>query len=150
LHVATEGGGQSAARRQCRPGWQTGAVPRAGPAVDLIKGTSSDGVRVWSSGSALDGQPIAYLEDPNGHADRIDFRQIASFEPFMGSGVTVATTSTTDGADLLVSGSASNGAEVREYGLARPDQAATTVAPKLISTLPPLAGVAGAAPLAGR
>jgi hypothetical protein len=94
-----------------------------------------------------------YLDNPNHHEENVKYTQIASFEPFTGgapTGVTVATTSTTSGADLLVSGRAGNGTEVRKIGLARPNPTATTVAPTLITTLPPLAGVAGAAPLAGR
>jgi hypothetical protein len=94
-----------------------------------------------------------YLESPNHHDADIKYTQIASFEPFTGgapTGVTVATTSTTAGADLLVSVNAGNAAEVRKIGLVRPSPTATTVAPKLITTLPPLAGVASPAPLAGR
>ena len=77
--------------------------------------------RVWSSGSALDGQPASYLQDPNDHDDKVDFRQIASFVPFAGGapGVTVATTSTTYGADLLVAGSTPAGVEVRKYEMGR-------------------------------
>ena len=94
-----------------------------------------------------------YLDNPNHHEADVKYAQIASFEPFAGgppTAVTVATTSTTEGADLLVSGIAGNGVEVRKYGLARPTQDATTVAPKLITTLPPFAGLAAAAPLGGR
>src|SRR3981081_1589427 len=108
---------------------------------------------VLSPHALLDGHPGIYLLSPNHHAADIKFDQIASFEPFTGgtpTGVTVATSSTTSGADLLVSGNGANGTEVRKYGLARPAPEATTVAPTLITTLPPLAGVAGAAPLGGR
>ena len=47
-----------------------------------------------------------------------------------GGGVTVATTSTTSGADLLVSGSGPDRAELQKLALARPDPAATTVDPE--------------------
>jgi hypothetical protein len=108
-------------------------------------------VRVWSNGSLIDGQPAIYLDNPNHHEENLEYRQIASFEPFAGgAGVTVATTSTTGGADLLVSGKAGDGAEVRKIGLARSDPAATALAPTLITTLPPLAGLTAAVPLAGR
>ena len=48
-----------------------------------------------------------YLHNPLHHDHGAQFREIASFEPFGESGGTrVATTSTTTGANLLVSGSA--------------------------------------------
>jgi FtsP/CotA-like multicopper oxidase with cupredoxin domain len=133
-------------------GWVAGAE---GGAKRIITGQlgGAGTVRVWSTGSRLDGYPGIYLLSPNHHDADIKFDQIASFEPFTGgnpTGVTVATSSTTSGADLLVSGNGANGTEVRKYGLARPAPEATTVAPTLITTLPPLAGVAGAAPLGGR
>ncbi|GFG52884.1 hypothetical protein MAGR_43250 [Mycolicibacterium agri] len=129
-------------------GWVAGAE---GGAKSIVTGQLGDRgtVRVWSNGSRLDGFPAVYTESPNHHDGDISYRQIASFEPFTG-GVTVATTSTTSGADLLVSGGAGRGAEVRTYGLARPTADATTVTPTLLGTLPPLAGVSGPAPLAGR
>jgi len=133
-------------------GWVAGVE---GGAKSIVTGQlgGAGTVRVWSNGSRLDGFPGMYLESPNHHDADIKYTQIASFEPFTGgapTGVTVATTSTTAGADLLVSGKAGNGAEVRKIGLARPNPTATTVEPTLITTLPPLAGVAGPAPLAGR
>lgn len=133
-------------------GWVAGAE---GGAKSIITG-QLDGagtVRVWSSGSRLDGQPGMYLDNPNHHEADVKYAQIASFEPFAGgppTGVTVATTSTTEGADLLVSGIAGNGAEVRKFGLARPTQDAKIVAPKLITTLPPLPGLTTPAPIGGR
>ena len=46
-----------------------------------------------------------YLHDAAQHAHGVNFREIASFAPFDGAnGARVATTSTTSGADLLVSG----------------------------------------------
>jgi hypothetical protein len=99
----------------------------------------------------IDGQPGIYLDNPNHHEENIEYRQIASFEPFPGgTGVTVATTSTTGGADLLVSGKAGNGAEVRKIGLARTDPAATTLTPTVIATLPALPDGNAPSPLAGR
>jgi hypothetical protein len=133
-------------------GWVAGVE---GGAKRIITGQleGAGTVRVWSTGSRLDGFPGMYLESPNHHDTDIKYTQIASFEPFTGgapTGVTVATTSTTDGADLLVSGKVGNGAEVRKIGLARPNPTATTLAPTVVATLPALAGVNGAAPLGGR
>jgi hypothetical protein len=131
-------------------GWVAG---EEGGAKSIITGqlAADSTVRVWSSGSRLDGQPAMYLHSPDQHGGHVDFRQTASFAPFTGGapGVSVATTSTTAGADLLVSGAGAQGAEVRKYGLARPDPQANTLAPKLLTTLPPIPGV-NAAPLGGR
>jgi hypothetical protein len=133
-------------------GWVAGAE---GGAKRIITGQlgGAGTVRVWSSGSRLDGYPGIYLLSPNHHDAGIKFDQIASFEPFGGgapTGVTVATTSTTDGADLLVSGKAGDTAEVRKYGLARPNPTATTVAPTVVATLPAIGGMSGPVPVAGR
>jgi FtsP/CotA-like multicopper oxidase with cupredoxin domain len=134
-------------------GWVAGAE---GGAKSLITGqVGGDGtVRVWSTGSRLDGEPGMYTESPDHHDGAVMFAQIASFAPFTGgapaTGVTVATTSTTAGADLLVSGAGAGGSEVRKYGLARTAPDAATVSPTLLTTLPVLPGVPGAAPLAGR
>jgi hypothetical protein len=131
-------------------GWVAGVE---GGAKSIVTGQlgGPGTVRVWSTGSRLDGFPGMYLESPNHHDTDLKYTQIASFEPFPGgTGVTVATTSTTSGADLLVSGKGAGGAEVQKLGLARPDPAATTVAPKVIATLPALPGVTSPAPLAGR
>ncbi len=131
-------------------GWVAGVE---GGAKRIITGQlgGAGTVRVWSTGSRLDGFPGVYLQSPNHHDVDIKFDQIASFEPFGApTGVTVATTSTTDGADLLVSGKAGNGAEVRKIALARPNPTATTLAPIGIAILPPLAGATGPVPLGAR
>lgn len=131
-------------------GWVAGALGGAKSIVTSQLGGAGT-VRVWSSGSLLDGQPGIYLDDPNHHEENIEYRQIASFEPFTGgTGVTVATTSTTAGADLLVSGKAANGVEVRKIALARPDATATALTPTALATLPALPGMNGPIPLAGR
>ncbi len=131
-------------------GWVAGVE---GGAKSIVTG-QLDGagtVRVWSNGSRLDGYPGIYLDSPNHHDADIAYTQIASFEPFAGgTGVTVATTSTTSGADLLVSGRGPGGAEVRKLNLARPNPTATTVAPTVVTTRAALAGVNGPAPLGGR
>jgi hypothetical protein len=133
-------------------GWVAGAE---GGAQSIVTGQLGDKgtVRVWSSGSRLDGQPAMYTESPNHDMGPIQFAQIASFEPFTGgapTGVTVATTSTTTGADLLVSGGVAGGSEVRNYALARPDPQAKTLAPTLLITLPSLPVRNVPPPLAGR
>ncbi|MBV8965342.1 MAG: multicopper oxidase domain-containing protein, partial [Mycobacteriaceae bacterium] len=134
-------------------GWVAGAE---GGAQSIVTGQlGGDGtVRVWSTGSRLDGQPAMYLHDPNHEMGSLEFNQIASFAPFSGvpasTGVRVADTSTTTGADLIVSGSGPAGAEVRKYTLGRADPTARTVAPNLVATLPPLPGSPPVAPLGGR
>jgi hypothetical protein len=71
-----------------------------------------------------------YLHNPLHHDKGAQFREIASFEPFGGSGGTrVATTSTTTGAHLLVSGTAAGktDASVTKFDLARPNAQSTTL-----------------------
>ena len=130
-------------------GWVAGAE---GGAQSVITGqlTGPGEVRVWSTGSRLDGGPAMYLHSPEHHAAMTEFAQIASFTPFPGqAGVRVATSSTTTGADLIVSGMGPGGSEVRKYALARPEPTARTVAPTLLTTLPPQPA-ATPAPLGGR
>ncbi len=132
-------------------GWVAGAEGGAKSIVTSQLG--GDGrVRVWSSGSKLDGQPGMYLESPNHHDDDVKYAEIASFVPFPGGnpGVTVATSSTVHGADLLVAGTTPGGQEVRKYTFERPTPDAETVAPKQLANLPAIPGIAAAAPLAGR
>jgi hypothetical protein len=110
-------------------GWLAGSL---GGAKRIIVGQLADtgSVKVFSSGSALDGGPASYLTSPLHHGYGARFREILSFEPFAGStGTRVATTSTTRGADLLVSGIAAGGADVSvlKYDLVRPNPQATTL-----------------------
>jgi FtsP/CotA-like multicopper oxidase with cupredoxin domain len=132
-------------------GWVAGALGGAKSIVTSQLGGEGT-VRVWSNGSLLDGQPGIYLDNPNHHEENIEYQQIASFAPFPGAkpGVTVATTSTTYGADLLVAGLTPAGQEVRRYTMGRSGPDATTLDPKLVGTLPALPGVNGPGPLAGR
>ncbi|MFG1783257.1 multicopper oxidase family protein [Rhodococcus oryzae] len=129
-------------------GWVAGAEGGAKSIVTGMAGGAGT-VRVWSSGSRLDGAPGMYLDSPDHHSGPVDFRQIASFEPFAGGGVQVATTSTTTGADLLVSGAGAAGSEVRKFGLGRADPKSTMLTPAPLGALPPLPA-AGAVPLGGR
>jgi hypothetical protein len=132
-------------------GWVAGAE---GGAMSIVTSQlAGEGrVRVWSSGSRLDGQPRIYLDNPNHHEEDVKYADISSFVPFPGPkpGVTVATTSTVYGADLLVAGLVPAGEEVRKYSFGRPAPDAKTVVPKQIANLPALPGVGSAAPLAGR
>jgi FtsP/CotA-like multicopper oxidase with cupredoxin domain len=132
-------------------GWVAGA--EGGAKSIVTSQLAGDGmVRVWSSGDRLDGSPGMYLDNPNHHEENVKYAQIASFAPFPGAkpGVTVATTSTTYGADLLVAGLTPAGQEVRKYTLGRSGPDATTLDPKLVATLPVIPGVPSAAPLGGR
>jgi len=104
-------------------GWLAGALGGAKRIVASQLGANGT-VKVYSSGSALDGGPAMYLHSPSQHGHGAHFREIASFNPFDGaSGTRVATTSTTTGAHLLVSGAAS----VLKYDLVRPNAQATTL-----------------------
>src|SRR5262249_7288090 len=93
--------------------------------------------KVFSSGSALQGGPEMYLVRAD-HAHLAGFTEMASFAPFSpGHGVTVATTSTTSGADLLVSGISDkeHTAQIAKYQLVRPSPQATEVLIKPLGTV---------------
>jgi len=110
-------------------GWLAGSL---GGAKRIIVSQLADHglVKIFSSGSALDGGPSLYLQSPLHHDNGAHFREIAGFEPFGGAGGTrVATTSTTTGANLLVSGVAPGGtdASVIKYDFARPNAQSTTL-----------------------
>src|SRR5262249_42385397 len=108
-------------------GWLAGSL---GGAKRIIVSQLADGgsVKVFSSGSALDGGPSLYLQSPLHHDHGAHFREIAAFKPFDGSaGTRVATTSTTTGANMLVSGVAGTDASVLKYELGRPNAQATTL-----------------------
>ena len=99
-------------------------------------------VKVFSSGSALQGGPAMYLA-PADHSPIVGFGEMASFTPFDGgAGVTVATTSTTDGANLLVSGVSAKDktAQVVKYELVRPSPQATNMVVKQLGTVVSAAG----------
>ncbi len=109
-------------------GWLAGSLGGAERiVVSQLAGAGT--VKVFSSGSALDDGPALYLHSPNAHGHPPTFREIASFNPFDGtSGTRVATTSTTTGADLLVSGVQDRSARVVKYAFARPNAQATVAA----------------------
>jgi hypothetical protein len=110
-------------------GWLAGSLGGAKRIIvsQLANGSS---VKIFSSGSALDGGPPLYLQSPLHHDHGAHFREIASFEPFAGAaGTRVATTSTTTGANLLVSGVAAGGtdASVLKYEFVRPNPQSATL-----------------------
>jgi FtsP/CotA-like multicopper oxidase with cupredoxin domain len=115
-------------------GWVAGAE---GGAQRIITGqlAGSGVVKVFSSGSALDGEPTMYLESPDAHSMEVAFAEMARLDLFPGSasrGVRVATTSTLDGADLLVSGVRADGTTaVTRYAMVRSAPAARTAAATL-------------------
>ena len=110
-------------------GWLAGAL---GGAKRIIVSQLADrgAVKIFSSGSALDGGPSLYLQSPLFHDHGAHFREIASLEPFEGTaGTRVATTGTTTGANLLVSGVAPGATDtsVLKYDFVRPNAQATTL-----------------------
>ncbi|MBS7544720.1 multicopper oxidase domain-containing protein [Ancylobacter oerskovii] len=113
-------------------GWLAGAL---GGAERIVVGQLEGGrVKVFSSGSALDGGPSMYLHSASAH-QQARFAEMASFSPFgeAARGVSVATTSTTEGADLLVSQLPSGGdGGVRRFGFGRADATATVAAATLL------------------
>lgn len=111
-------------------GWVAGHL---GGAKSIIASqlAGSGSVKVFSSGSALDGGPSIYLGSCRCGKDA-PFRETASFTPFAQSGgVQVTTTSTTTGAHLLVSGSApgKTQASVLKYDFARSKAQPTMLEP---------------------
>ncbi len=116
-------------------GWLGGSL---GGAERIVVGQLAGGgaVKIYSSGSALQGGPAMYLA-PADHPPATGFTEMANFVPFEeADGVSVAATSTTEGADLLVGGIAHEGGpEVRKYKLVRPDRFATFLEPKQIGTI---------------
>ena len=111
-------------------GWIAGSLGGAKSIVaSQLAGNGS--VKIFSGGSALDEGPAIYLGQCRCGKDT-PFRETASFNPFTESGgVQVATTSTTTGANLLVSGStnAKSKASVIKYDFVRPTPEARTLQP---------------------
>ena len=120
-------------------GWVAGSYGGA-QSIVVAQDSAPGFVEVFSSGSALDGEPEIYLRSPDQHDAKVAYREIASFTPFAdapSSGVRVATTSTVQGADLLVSGldAAGSGVRVRKYGFERTSPKASTLSPKLLNEM---------------
>jgi FtsP/CotA-like multicopper oxidase with cupredoxin domain len=117
-------------------GWLAGSL---GGAERIVVGqlTGPGEVKVYSSGSRLQGGPRVYVVSAE-HTPIADFAEIASFKPFdEASGVSVATTSTTSGADLLVSGisPADKSVQVLKFELVRPDPDAVRLDARQLSTI---------------
>ncbi len=123
-------------------GWLTGS--QGGAEAIIIGQLEGPGaVKVYSSGSALQGGPQMYLHSAMAHHPSVEYYEIANFNPFGGkSGVSVATTSTTVGGDLLVSGiSAENDtAQLIKYQLVKPSESASVLVAEPISKIPSKAG----------
>jgi hypothetical protein len=122
-------------------GWLNGSI---GGAERIIVGqlTKPGAVKIYSSGSLLDGGPATYLQSAE-HSPIVAFTEMASFTPFDGgAGVRVAATSTTTGGDLLVSGVSAQDktAQVLKYQLVRPDAQAIMLQPKQIGKVVSAAG----------
>lgn len=121
-------------------GWVAAGALGGAQSIVLGQVSPPGAVKIFSSGSALDGEPEVYLQSPDAHDATIVFREIASFTPFAdapSSGVRVATTSTVDGADVLVSGLDAPGHRVRvsKYAMERASESATTLSPRLLAAL---------------
>lgn len=117
-------------------GWLAGSL---GGAERIVVGqlTGPGEVKVYSTGSRLQGGPEVYVVSME-HPPIAGFGEIASFKPFAdASGVRVATTSTTSGADLLVSGISppDNSVKVLKFELVKPDPDAVTLAARQLSTV---------------
>lgn len=130
-------------------GWLYGQL---GGAKRIVVGQldGSGEVKIYSTGSALDGGPASELKSPVEHGELPTFAEVYSFAPFDGAGgVRVATTSTTAGADLLVSGvsNADKTAKVLKYDFVRPTPAAKTVVAETLGEVYAASG--SAAPLIG-
>jgi hypothetical protein len=116
-------------------GWLTGSL--GGAEAIVVGQLSGPGtVKIYSSGSRLQGGPKSYLLSAAAHSIVPTFTDIAEFKLFdQASGVRVATTSTTVGADLLVSGvsQVDRGVKVRKYQLFRSGADARTLGARQIN-----------------
>jgi FtsP/CotA-like multicopper oxidase with cupredoxin domain len=100
-------------------GWLAGSYGGA-EAIAASQFSGAGTVKVFSTGTALQGNPKMYLHSAMMREMSSSFSQIASFEPFAGaSGVRVATTSTTIGADLLASGASGGKVQIEKFRLTR-------------------------------
>jgi hypothetical protein len=119
-------------------GWVEAGVLGGAQSIVVAQLAAPGTVKLFSSGSALDGQPTEYLVSPDQHDAAVAFTEIASFAPFVdapSSGVRAATTSTTSGADVIVSGldAAGTSVRVRKYALLRASEEATSLTPQLLA-----------------
>ena len=100
-------------------GWLAGSYGGA-EAIAAGRLSGAGTVKVFSTGTALQGNPLMYLRSAMAHEMASNFSEIASFKPFAGaSSVRVATTSTTTGADLLASGASGGTVQIEKFRLTR-------------------------------
>ena len=121
------------------------SADEGGAQMVVVGQTAAPGqVRAYSSGSWLDGAPVMYTKSPTHHDGPVSFRSVLELKPFESDkGVSVATTSTIAGADLLVSGVDGAGkGEVNKYKLARKGEKANVLGAKLIRQVESVAGLA--------
>ncbi|MDT5184103.1 MAG: hypothetical protein QOI29_2261, partial [Mycobacterium sp.] len=126
-------------------GWLAGQL---GGAKRIIVGqlAGKGTVKVFAGESRLDGGPAMYLSNPAHHDHSSAFREIVSFEPFSGSaGAQVAATSTTMGANLLVTGTSGQATRILKYDFTRADPKATTLTPIPLGEVAGLRGASVAA-----
>jgi len=114
-------------------GWLAGVL---GGAQRIVAGQLDGGtVKVFTSGSALDGGPPMYFHSAAAHPPVV-FKEMITFQPFGAGrrGLSVAATSTTEGADLLVSAppDGSDPARVLRFQLFRPDASAKSLNARLV------------------
>jgi len=102
-------------------GWLAGQYGGAEAiAVGQLGGKGT--VKMFSTTTALQGAPTMYLHSAMMHELESNFSVVASFSPFGAkSGVRVATTSTTIGADLLASGVRDGRLQIQKYRLVWPN-----------------------------
>lgn len=125
-------------------GWLAASL---GGAARIVVGqmTRPGAVKVFSSGSALQGGPEMYLQSAMEHSPGSDFVEMARFSPFVeGLGTSVATTSTIAGADLLVSGMSpqNHTVEVAKYRLVGPTGGGAALQAALVGKITSTAGSA--------
>lgn len=112
-------------------GWVAGELGGVQRIIARAKTTGE--VIVYSSGSALDGQPAAYVASPATHDAPLNFTTMARFSPGPGSGV--ATASTSLGADLLTTEGGGDTWTLVRYHLTRADPKAGAVNPQRVAAV---------------
>jgi FtsP/CotA-like multicopper oxidase with cupredoxin domain len=125
-------------------GWLAGSYGGA-EAIAASQLAGAGTVKVFSTGTALQGNPTMYMHSAMMHELSSKFSEITSFAPFAGaSSVRVATTSTTIGANLLVSGAPGGKVQIEKYELIRSTPQAHALTPKRLHAVEPVAGTAAA------
>jgi FtsP/CotA-like multicopper oxidase with cupredoxin domain len=116
-------------------GWLAGSYGGAEAiAVGQLAGAGT--VNVFSTGTALEGNPKMYLRSAMMHERASHFGLIASFKPFPGAtAVRVATTSTTIGANLLASGATGGQARLVKFAFERATPQATQLSAKVLHAI---------------